>query len=85
LVKFLKLGFLLRRELVLGDDDEVDVAVGVRVADRERPLEVGTAQVVGQNSVAPLTSSTNSWFRSSKGVTSASLGKVRAAFSPRRN
>lgn len=42
----MKLRLLLRRYVVLGDEDEVNVTVGVGIADCERPLEVRAEEAV---------------------------------------
>ncbi len=47
-MKCLKFGLLLRCHLVLGDDDEVHVAVRVGVADGERSLEVRATEAVAK-------------------------------------
>ena len=52
-MKCLKFGLLLRRHVVLGDDDEVHVAVDVGVADGERSLEVSAAEAVAENLLGP--------------------------------
>jgi hypothetical protein len=48
-VEGLKLGSLCRRHVVLGDDDEVHVAVGVGIADGERSLEIRAAETVAES------------------------------------
>ena len=45
----MKCSLLLWRYLVLGDDDEVHVAVGVGVAAGERSLEIRAAEGVAEN------------------------------------
>ena len=53
LVKCLKFGLLLRRHVLVGDDDEVHVAIGVGVADGERALQVSAAEAVAENLRGP--------------------------------
>ena len=46
--------FLRGRYLAMNRDEEVAVAVDIRIADRERPLKIGPGEIVPEKAPGPL-------------------------------